>query len=229
MRLHKGRVKEIRLDADGQPVAWIECPFGAIPAAGQYVRAHNIDEDQAVLSAWLFPGEINAGGFLTLPPIPESWVLGAHLELWGPLGKGFKLPERLGRMALAAFGDTMARLLPLIDIGMQLDCSVTLFTDVPQVHLHSSLEVYPLSLLPEALDWPQFLALDVPVECFPRLRAGLGLEPGQDPYCPAQVLVYTQMPCAGLADCGICAVSARRGWKLACKDGPVFDLDQLEW
>jgi NAD(P)H-flavin reductase len=37
------------------------------------------------------------------------------------------------------------------------------------------------------------------------------------------------MPCSGLADCGVCAVPARRGYKLACKDGPVFDLDELDW
>jgi hypothetical protein len=35
------------------------------------------------------------------------------------------------------------------------------------------------------------------------------------------------MPCAGLADCGVCAVELRRGWKLACKDGPVFDLRDI--
>jgi len=36
------------------------------------------------------------------------------------------------------------------------------------------------------------------------------------------------MPCGGLGDCGLCAVDLKRGWKLACKDGPVFDLNELE-
>jgi hypothetical protein len=35
------------------------------------------------------------------------------------------------------------------------------------------------------------------------------------------------MPCAGLAACGVCAVQTRRGWKLACVDGPVFDLKEI--
>jgi hypothetical protein len=43
----------------------------------------------------------------------------------------------------------------------------------------------------------------------------------------AQALVITPMPCGGIAECGVCAVTARRGWKLACKDGPVFDLTEL--
>jgi NAD(P)H-flavin reductase len=40
-------------------------------------------------------------------------------------------------------------------------------------------------------------------------------------------LVVAPMPCGGLAECGVCAVTTRRGWKLACKDGPVFDLGEL--
>lgn len=219
----------MRLDADGRTAAWIACPQGAIPAPGQYVRAHSIEDRDAALGTWLFPGEINSVGFLALSPIPASWNLGTRLELWGPLGRGFKLPGHLQRMALAALGNTAARLLPLIEIGIQIDCSVTLFTDVRQVQLPSSVEVYPLALLPEALDWPQYLGLDVPVECLPGLRTVLGLKPGESLSCVAQALVYASMPCSGLADCGVCAVSARRGWKLVCKDGPVIELDLLEW
>jgi Iron-sulfur cluster binding domain of dihydroorotate dehydrogenase B len=229
MRVFEGRIKEIRLDAEGRTAAWIACPQGAIPAPGQYVRAHNIEDRDAALGTWLFPGEINMVGFLALPPIPASWNLGIQLDLWRPLGTGFKLPWHMQRMALAALGDTAARLLPLIDTAMKLDCSVALFTDVPMLQLPSSVEVYPLASLPEALDWPQFLALDVPAECLPALRTVLGLRPGQNLSSLVQALVYADMPCSGLADCGVCAVSARRGWKLVCKDGPVFDLNQLEW
>jgi NAD(P)H-flavin reductase len=43
----------------------------------------------------------------------------------------------------------------------------------------------------------------------------------------AQVLVRTSIPCGGIADCGVCAVMTKSNWKLACKDGPVFDLKEL--
>ena len=43
----------------------------------------------------------------------------------------------------------------------------------------------------------------------------------------AQALVRTPMPCGALADCGVCTVRTSRGPKLACKDGPVFDLSLL--
>jgi hypothetical protein len=229
MRHYEGRVKEIRLDPGGKPAARIACPAGAIPSAGQYIRAHNLEDNDAELAAWLFSGEVGADGFLALPPIPASWNLGTRLDLWGPLGHGFKLPGHLQRLALVVLGDTAARLLPLIGGGVPSDCSITLFMDAPLFQLPSSLEAYPLRSLPEMLDWAQFLALDVPLECLSGLRAVMGLEAGQGLPCPAQVLVHAPMPCAGLADCGVCAVSARRGWKLVCKDGPVFDLDQLDW
>jgi hypothetical protein len=35
------------------------------------------------------------------------------------------------------------------------------------------------------------------------------------------------MPCGGLAECGVCALPAHRGWKLLCKDGPVLELGEL--
>jgi hypothetical protein len=173
--------------------------------------------------AWIFPGEIG------------RWLSPAALRLPEPghnpdgvRSQGF-VTKRLQRIALAALGDTAARLLPLIEGGMHSDCSITLFTDSPLSQLPSRIEVYPLRSLPEVLDWAQFLLLDVPVGCLSGLRAALGLGFGQSLSCPAQVLIYAPMPCGGLADCGVCAIAARRGWKLVCKDGPVFNLDQLQW
>lgn len=220
---------EIRLDSTSGRTAWITCPPGAIPSAGQYIRAHNLDDEYAELGVWLFPGKIGVDGFLALPQIPASWNPGTRLDLWGPLGQRFNLPDRVQRLGLAALGDTMARLLPLIEGAVQLDCSMTLFTDAPLVQLPPSVEVYPLSLLPEALSWAEFMALDVPLAHLPDLRSILGIQPNHDLPCPAQVLVFTSMPCSGLADCGVCAVSARRGWRLVCRDGPVFALEKLEW
>jgi len=58
---------------------------------------------------------------------------------------------------------------------------------------------------------------------------------GPDPFLrgPAsrragQVLIAPPMPC-GLGTCGACHLKAKRGWRCACTDGPVFELDELEW
>jgi dihydroorotate dehydrogenase electron transfer subunit len=43
----------------------------------------------------------------------------------------------------------------------------------------------------------------------------------------AQILIHTPVPCGGVAECGVCAVTSKSGWKLACRDGPVFDWREL--
>jgi hypothetical protein len=106
---------------------------------------------------------------------------------------------------------------------------MTLFTDLPLPAVPSLLEAYPLASLAEALEWPDFMVFDLPFARLPELRQVVGLQDGAGLPCPAQVLVTTPIPCAQLADCGACAVPTRRGWKLACKDGPVFSLNQLKW
>jgi len=30
-----------------------------------------------------------------------------------------------------------------------------------------------------------------------------------------------------LAECGVCALSNDQGWKMICKDGPVFNLKEI--
>jgi hypothetical protein len=130
-------------------------------------------------------------------------------------------------LGLIAVGDLFARLAPLLELALSQGAAVTLFIDHPPASLPAALEVYPLGEYPSLAAWPDFLAVDLALEDVPRLRSILGLPIDIRPPCPGQALVQTAMPCAGLADCGVCAVELRRGWKLACKDGPVFDLHLL--
>ena len=111
--------------------------------------------------------------------------------------------------------------------------AVTLFTSAPLPALPASIEVYPLSLLPEALSWADCLGIDLPLEALAGLRSCISLKKDEELMIPAQALVLTPMPCGGVAECGVCAVPSRRSqgrrYRLACKDGPVFNLDDLEW
>lgn len=223
MRTHRGRVMEVRLEPGGEAGARIACPPRAIPAPGQYLLAW----DGEILGAPLFSAGAQEEGFLAAPPLPAGWAPGTELALLGPLGRGFRLPAGLRRLALAAAGDTAARLLPLALEALQREAAVTLFGDAPLPPLPASLEAYPLNALREAHGWMDFLAVDLPGEKLPDLRAILEL-PGEARLpCPGQALVVVPMPCAGVGQCGVCAVPARRSWKLACQEGPVFDLDDL--
>jgi dihydroorotate oxidase B, electron transfer subunit (EC 1.3.3.1) len=45
---------------------------------------------------------------------------------------------------------------------------------------------------------------------------------------PCQVSIEERMAC-GVGVCLGCAVSAKSGYKRVCKDGPVFDIDEIDW
>ncbi len=229
MRTCTGQVTELRMDASGLVEARIACPAGAIPAPGQYVLTLDARQADAALASTVFASEIARTSFVGAAPVSSAWMPGTEMTLRGPFGHGFHLPPAASRIALAALGESAARLLPLAAAALSIDASTAVFTDAPLPSMPPSLEIYPLAALPEALPWADFLALDLPLEMLAELRLRLGLPPGQLLPFQAQALITTPMPCAAAAECGACAVPARGRWKLACQDGPVFDLRDIQW
>ena len=227
MRIYPGRVLEMVLGQTGQPAAKIACSPTGAPAAGQYVIASPPVDQDGALGAALFLWEAWGEGFLAASPVPASWFPGISLALRGPLGHGFRLPGGVKRLALAALGETSERLMPVANQVLSAGGDVALFADLPLTPIPAALEFYPLAALPEALLWADFLAVDLPLEAIAGLGEKLGISPGASLPCPGQALALAPMPCGGAAACGACAVPVRRGWKLACEDGPVFDLADL--
>ncbi|TES93226.1 MAG: hypothetical protein E3J88_00415 [Anaerolineales bacterium] len=233
MNLFSGTVSKIELGEDRGLRAVISCPTQFIPEPGQYLQAHSISDRDAVTAFSLFPGDQPGedhgdpmSSFTAAPPIPLHWQPGDTLTLRGPLGQGFSIPENTKHVGLVALGDTVSRLLPLSSPIINAGGEVALFSDTPLPRLPTQVEANPLKALADALTWADFLAFDGPLETFKDVRNFLGLS-YQDPLpCPAQALVYTPMPCGGMADCGVCAVKWKgKKYKLACKDGPVFQWD----
>jgi Iron-sulfur cluster binding domain of dihydroorotate dehydrogenase B len=228
MRIYEGVVREVQWQGSQGQAAWIECPKAAIPPAGRYVMAWSPEDTEASLATPLFAARIEADGFQAAAPIPGRWEPGTQLELRGPLGHGFKPSGNLRRLALAGLEGSMAYLQPLMQNALDQGAAVALFTDHAVPGLPSAVEVNPLEMLEEALTWADYLAVDLPPQAIPELGHLLGLERGrQNLPCPAQALVHLAMPCGGMAGCGACALETRLGWKLACEDGPVFDLINL--
>lgn len=220
----------MQLDHWGQTGAWIACPQAAIPSPGQYLLGRRVEDWNAVLATTLFAAGSDEDGFLAISPIPPAWEPGARLELRGPTGRGLHLPDGLRRLALISSGVSPARLIHLAAQALKRqETTVALFSDASLPRLPAALEAQALQNVPEALAWADFLAIDIPVSSLSGLRRLLGLGSGERPPCPGELLIETPMPCASLADCGACAVPGRHGWKMACKDGPVFDINEIEW
>jgi hypothetical protein len=228
-QVFEGRLTELRLDENRErTLAWISCPPRAVPAPGRYLLAWAARDREAPMAAPLFAAQSANGGFLAAPPIPEHWMPGERLYLRGPLGHGFELPRPLHRLALACFGEGVDRLLPLAALALEERSAVAIFSNVTIPKLPLAVEVNPLSALPEAVPWADFLALDLPLERLSELQSQLGL--GEDdpiPTIQTQALITTPMPCGGIAECGACALPSGKTWKLTCKDGPVFALKDL--
>ena len=154
------------------------------------------------------------------------------MKVTGPVGKGFKLPDDVRRLALVTISGSIAHLLPLVNPSIQNGVDITIFTPNPLKvkSLPLSVEIQHLEALPVNLSWATFMAIDTPLSEMQNLRGLFGLNAYEKIPCPAQVLVHVPMTCGGLGECGICAVPAIRGrYKLACVDGPVFDINVLRW
>ncbi len=222
-----GTVAELSL-LDGLTAARLVCPPGLIPSPGQYVLAH-AGGVEPPLAAWLFAAESFSDGFLAASPVPASWRPGVQLHLRGPLGHGFSLPPSVRRLALIAFKCSSAILLSLLRPALTQEAAVTLVAERIPEDLPLDVEVQPMSSLLDVCRWADYLALDLPREQLPDVRAtfgGLRLVVKAE----GQVLVRTPMPCGALAACGVCTVQMGRDALLACDDGPVFDFHRaMEW
>jgi NAD(P)H-flavin reductase len=225
MHSANGQIVELILEAD-KVYARISCPPHLIPPPGQYVLASSASLSDP-LPVSLFSTESTPSGFIACAPFPSFWTPGTEIVLHGPLGRGFRLPSTARKVALIAFDGTAERLKGLIRPALSQGAAVTLVSEADETGLPEEVEVQPLAALEEALRWADYAALDVLRENLAGVWERLGGERQVWAGKEAQVLVRTPLPCAGIAECGVCAVSVKAGWRLACKDGPVFDWGEV--
>ena len=201
---------------------------------GQYLAANMQDDRSAVLPKILYIEKVSGHEVTLCPRTLDGWRPGQAVFYRGPLGKGVRIPQFSKRMALISLDDNPARMLSLAAYGSEnrLDmvmagdwvANAKISGDIPP-----SIELAPLSQIQELTSWADFIFFDVPhsqLQSLGKLTQSIPalLRPGL-----AQVLIHTPMPCIGIAECGICAVKTRRGYILACQDGPVFDLLEISF
>ena len=88
-------------------------------------------------------------------------------------------------------------------------------------------EAAALSLLDDALlRWADMLGVALPLPFWSRVARRVGDARIQWSRGFAQVAVLPPLAC-GVGVCGACGVETLRGPRLACVDGPIFDLRAL--
>jgi NAD(P)H-flavin reductase len=226
MQIAHSSVDEIYIN--GWRTARITCLQALIPAPGQYLLAQTAPTADSPLPVSVSMAATSPNGFYAAAPLPVAWTPGTTLALKGPLGRGFQFPAAARKVLLASWSGSVGRVLSLLEACQRQGAEVALIAESAPQGIPLSVEVLPPAVLPEAARWADYAALDMPREqiesllASPPLSESLPLLSGY-----AQLLVVTPVPCGGMAECGVCAVNTRNGIRLACKDGPVFELGEL--
>ncbi|NMB55594.1 MAG: hypothetical protein GYA15_12930 [Leptolinea sp.] len=191
---------------------------------GQYLLARG---ESDILPVPLFPCGMDGEQLTGFPPVENHWQPGTLLNIRFPLGKGFSLPSNARRLLMVCGTASPLRLFPVAGQVLSAGGEAALFTEHPPERIPIEMELIDREQLAEAVAWADFIIGDTSLAGLVTWRelAGDGKPvPGRQ----IQVLVDTPLLCAGMANCGVCSVKTRRGWKQACKDGPVFEFCELE-
>ncbi len=190
---------------------------------------------------------------IRLPPSADAgmaWLRtlspGAQLDCLGPVGKGFSLGEKPGRLLCLGVGEQAWVLLPLIQQAVHRGWETTLAIEattrrqvIPGHHLPVAVEYHVMTrdgsagqqgdlahLLPRLLAWADQVMAVGPRPFYRRLARHIEdvrfrLSPGY-----AQALYLADFFC-GFGACQACATDVAGGRRRVCINGPVFDLAEL--
>jgi hypothetical protein len=218
MHTGTGRIVELIFD-HGQRLARIACPPALIPSVGQYLLAGDGSNDP--LPVPLFYTDSAPDSFICAPPVRDSWSVGQGLFLRGPLGRGFTIPAAAQKIALIAYDDAPWRLRGLIRSLLTRNAAVVVLCDELFDSLPDEVEIQPVSAMDEIVKWADYAAFDVARENLFQLHERLGVLRQAAVKCEAEILIRAPMPCGGIAECGVCAINVKSGWRMVCREGPV--------
>ena len=165
---------------------------------------------------------------------------GDAVPLYGPLGKGFRLPDGSGNLLLVAGGVGVAPMIDLAEVAVAKGHQVTAMmgartatqllpaaawpSDVEYVVVtedgSQGLEGRVTEHLARYVDWSSKLYACGPNAMFAALADALRQNGRRQ---TPEILMEENMPC-GWGLCYGCAIFTRHGVRLCCKDGPRFNL-----
>jgi dihydroorotate dehydrogenase electron transfer subunit len=169
---------------------------------------------------------------------------GDKLDLLGPLGNGFTIQPISQNLLLVAGGMGIAPLVFLANEAVRRRLSVTLLYGTPTAaqlypYIPDGLEVIYatedetmgrrgkiLAFYPEFFDWADQIFACGPLAMY--LNMANNYPKPQQSGKSTQISLEVRMGC-GLGVCYGCTVKTRKGLKQVCKDGPVFELNDILW
>jgi len=173
----------------------------------------------------------------------SSKTKGEQIELYGPLGKGYRIPTSNSRLLLLGGGIGIAPMPEMASTSLAKGHQITVIMGastktelLPNSYWPSEVEYLTVTedgshglsgVLTEHLEQPVNWASNIyacgPEAMFFALAKTLrGNNRRQQP----EILMEAPMPC-GWGLCYSCAIPTRHGIKLCCKDGPSFKLFEV--
>ncbi len=168
---------------------------------------------------------------------------GAMIDILGPLGRPFEVRRTGRRLLMIGGGVGVVPLVALAEEALEKGCEVTLLAGY-----RNAARAYPPELMPvqveyviatddgsagraglvtqhisEFLSWPDQVFACGPVPMLKALK--------KIPFSPrleVQIAMEERMGCA-MGVCLGCVIPTKRGPQRVCRDGPVFDLKEMDW
>jgi dihydroorotate dehydrogenase electron transfer subunit len=223
MKINTTPIHEIAATLNGRAIRVSNHP-SRTPEPGEYFLAFASDSVQTLPTA-IFPYEIEPESLTLCGNIPSEWQPGTSLYFQGPLGKGFHPSPIAGKIALLATDSALSdRLYALMNLSLSRGLAVAWVSDAIPERLPPQVELLGSSELIEAVIWSDYTATTASLTGLGTLLHKFARH--ADLKKKVEVLIDAPMVC-GNARCGVCAVETKKGWKLACKDGPVFNLEEV--
>ncbi len=241
MKILKSRVTENKLVTGN--VFRLSAEFQADIKPGQFFMLKTLD------NAFLLPRPISVndvnGNILTLLYRIEgqgtkkisSLSANDEIQLFGPLGNGFDTEILEGKIGLVGGGIGVAPLLYLSKIlGKKADVYLG-YKDMDNIYLYDEFKIFANKtiLVTEdgslgekgfVTDYVDYEEYDFVVTCGPEIMMNKIVNNCRNKNIKCFVSLERRMAC-GMGVCLGCTVETKDGNKRACKEGPVFDSDEL--
>jgi len=176
---------------------------------------------------------------------------GNKIDVLGPLGRGFDIASNSKNLLLVGGGIGIAPLIFLAQYASS-ERRITLIhgaetaSQVYQQPLPEEVRFIPVTedgtlgrkgmvtdILPDFLNWADQICACGPVDMYKAMSLILNPSPSEGEgekrsNLRCQVSLEVKMGC-GIGACRSCTINTRDGLKQVCRDGPVFELNDILW
>jgi len=246
-------------NVSGSWLIWLKCPdIAAAAKPGQFVMV-NCGEDCYLPRPFSVHRVNKDGMALFFNVWQDGkgtqWLsqrnTGDNVDIFGPLGNGFSINPEAHNLLLVAGGTGIAPLCFLAEESIKKGHSVKLLRGAsgeskptgkenpsqhyPEELLPRGIEVHTITssldgrkgmvidLLPNFVDWADQIFACGPTAMYRTMAKMPELKNR-----PVQVSLEVVMGC-GAGVCYGCTIRTKKGLKQVCKDGPVFEMGEMEW